>query len=284
MAGRITYVLGPAAMVRGATLQVGVERLPVGEGLLRGEHGLGELRRVFTSGLGRAGLHQQRMSLDGARDVERTAHLEVRAEVIDRADQSGVGEVAGLLVEQPRAVGPTVPELPHDFDELGRACIAVLVRGPLVEVEVVRLVLAGRRDDVPARSPVADVVERGELARQLERLVIRGGRGRDQSDAFGEHRDRRQQRHRLEVIAGAVTHVAAEREIVGEEDRVELRAFCYLCEPRIVARVERVLRPAVRMAPGRLVVARSHQERVEVQLPGHADLQVEKRRSRVSSR
>ncbi len=224
------------------------------------------------------------MALHRTRDVERSAHLEVRADVVDRADQVGVGEVPARLVEQPCVVGPAVPELLHDLDELGRTGVAVFVRRPLVEVEVVCLVLAGGRDDVPTRAPVADVVERGELAGELERLVIGGGRCGDQSDALGEHRDGRKQRDRLEVVAGSVAHVASECEAVGKEDRVELPAFGKLCEPRVVACIEGVLRTAVGMAPGRFVVAGAHQECVEVKLAGHVDLHVEKRRSSECSR
>ena len=75
--------------------------------------------------------------------------------------------------------------------------------------EVVRLGVLARGDQVPAGAAVADVVERGELARDVIGLVVGRRRGRDQADALGHHRQRRQQRDRLEMRDEL--HRAAER-------------------------------------------------------------------------
>ena len=65
-----------------------------------------------------------------------------------------------------------------------------------------------RGDDVPGGAAVADVVDRGELPREVERLGV-GRRGRrDQPDPAGRHRHRRQHGDRLEPGARRLRHIA----------------------------------------------------------------------------
>ena len=76
------------------------------------------------------------------------------------------------------------------------------------------------------------------------------------------------------ALVGAARHVLGRLPLSVEVQEVAANA-----DP------DQMLRTAAANARGDCgVVARPHQECVEMQLPGHADLQVEKRRSRVSSR
>jgi len=45
----------------------------------------------------------------------------------------------------------------------------------------------GRGDDIPPRTPAADVIERGKAAGDMIRLVERGRTRCDQADMFGGH-------------------------------------------------------------------------------------------------
>src|SRR3546814_6453132 len=63
---------------------------------------------------------------------------------------------------------------------------------PMPSAEIVRRLRIAGGDDIPSRPSFAQMVERGETPRDMERLVI-GGRGRrDQADPLRHHRQRRQ--------------------------------------------------------------------------------------------
>ncbi len=76
----------------------------------------------------------------------------------------------------------------HDLGELVGAVVALGVPVVRVAVEVQRLDLHAGGDEVPAGAAAADVVERGELARDVERLVVARRGGADQPDALGHAR------------------------------------------------------------------------------------------------
>ena len=213
--GRIFSCWGSRPRRSGAVLQVGVELLRVGQRLLRGEHRLGVPGGELAAVLGRAGLDQQRPPLRRARDVERPADAEVLAGEVDRVDPGRVRVAAGGLVTDLRAVLPAVPQRHGHVDELGRALVALPVAGDLVEAEVLRGRLGGGGDDVPARPAAADVIERGEPAGQVERVVVGRGRGGDQPDVAGHPGQRGEQQGRLERAARAVRGVAPQRRGVG---------------------------------------------------------------------
>ncbi len=79
-----------AAELRHAALDVGVEALALGEVALRGEHHLGGLGRELAAGLRGAGLHDDRPALDRPGDVERPAHREILALVVQHMQLVGV--------------------------------------------------------------------------------------------------------------------------------------------------------------------------------------------------
>src|SRR5690606_6963911 len=80
------------------------------------------------------------------------------------------------------AVGPAVPQLERGRGDLRRADVAVLTPQvpPAAEVRAVEGV--GCRDDVPPRAARGEVVEAGELARELVRLVERRVDGREEPE------------------------------------------------------------------------------------------------------
>ena len=63
--------------------------------------------------------------------------------------------------------------------------------------------------------------------------------------------------------------ILAERQLVGEEDRIEQRRLCPLGQILVIADVGQRQRRGRRMPPGRLVMAAAVDEQVQVQLPLH---------------
>ena len=110
MPGRILMWSGlrPAASVRG--LEVRVERLRLGEGLLRGEDRLGVAGGEILAVLGRAGLHEQRMALRRARACSARPSTEKNLpRCRGRPDLAPVAPDAGLLVADVARRRPSCP-------------------------------------------------------------------------------------------------------------------------------------------------------------------------------
>lgn len=262
-------VVGVAAGRGDLGLDVGVELLGLLQGLVGDEDRLGVLGRERPALLGGAGLHEQRVALDRPRHVERPGHAEVRAHVVDGAQPGRVAPHAGLLVTDLVVVGPGVPQLRGDVEELVGPLVAGRLERPVRQREVGGLLLGGGGDDVPAGAPAGDVVDGGEAAGQRVGLVVRRGGRRDQADAAGGARHRGEQGERLQ-LAGGTELSGADRDLaVGEEDRVELRVLGQLGQTDVVAGVERGQGVGLGQSPRGLVVAGVHEEGVEVELSGH---------------
>ncbi len=212
------------------------------------------------------------LSLRTARHVERPGDTVELAAMIDRADAVRPRVPSGGAVVEHRVLAPAVPQSVHDGHEFLGAGIAVLVADLAGIAEIARRRRQPRGHDVPAGPPVADMVDRGELPRQVERLGIGRRAGRDQADTAGRHRQRGQHRDRFEPGARRLRRVLAERELIGEEDRVEFRRFRLARQILVVADVGQRQRRRVRMPPRRLVMAAAVKEQVEVQLARHRGL------------
>jgi hypothetical protein len=151
----------------------------------------------------------------------RSSHRVVRALVVDRPDPVAPRIPAGLAIIEHRIVCPAVPQGLDHGDEFVGAGIAVGMADRAVVA-----VVAGRRgqpggDDVPADPAVADVIQRGELPCEVEWLGVRGrGRG-DQADSAGCASQRAECGNRFEPVAGGRFDHLAQRQRVGQEDRVE---------------------------------------------------------------
>ncbi len=117
------------------------------------------------------------------------------------------------------------------------------------------------------------MIERGELPRNVERLVVGRGRGRHQSDPIRHHGDRRQQRQRLE-LTGVFRRVAprldvrgiASAERVGKEDEIEPAFLGLAREIDIVPQVHAAVRLSLRMAPASEVMTGGIEEGAELHL------------------
>ncbi len=268
-------MLRAAAVLREAALDVRIERLRVVEPVLRGEDHFRAARRKLAAHVRRAGLHEHRMPLRRARDVQRAAHAEVRPVMIEHVQLAMIEMQAGRLVLDECVVLPAVPEPGHDALELVGARVAIGVREVGRRAEVRRFVGHHRRDEIPPGATAAQVVERRELAGDVVRRVVGRRRGRDQADAMRDGRQRGEQRERLERIGA---RAAAQRidvaalcgDDVRDEQRIELAALGRLRHPAEMREVAVAVRLRERMAPADHVAAAAVEHRVEFQGVGAA--------------
>ena len=128
------------------------------------------------------------MALRAARHVERPAHLEEPAVVVQRAHLVGIDVPAGGLVGDDRAVLPAIPQPADDIDEFVGARVAQFVLDVFVEIEVQRGLGVGTGDDVPCGAAAADVVDRAEDAGDVVRLGEAGGDRGAEADMRGAWR------------------------------------------------------------------------------------------------
>src|SRR5262245_19374581 len=118
-------------------------------------------------------------------------------------------------------------------------------------------------------------VEGRKLARNMERLVVRGRGGRDEADPLGYHRECGQQRHGLQfddLIARA--RQRARRTIafpdanpIGKKDKVALAALGSQRTAPIVCKPEGAIRGHVGMASGRRMISEPPDRHPKVHLP-----------------
>jgi hypothetical protein len=158
----------------------------------------------------------------------RPGHLVVLTRVVDRSDAVRPRITTAVPVVDHRIVGPAVPQRLDHAHELLAARIAVCVAYLARTAEVARCRGKPRRHDVPAHATVADVVQRSELACEIERLGIGGRRRGNHSDPAGRHRHRREHGDGLKPGTRRLVHIIAQRELVGQEDRIEQACFCPL--------------------------------------------------------
>ena len=95
------------------------------------------------------------MALRRTGAVERAAHREILALVIEQSDLVAVEEEPALLVEDEGVVGPAVPQILDDIDELAGALVAVIMLDMLVAAEIL------------ARPPALELVTTFQPARPL---------------------------------------------------------------------------------------------------------------------
>jgi hypothetical protein len=188
-----------------------------------------------------ASLNNDRMALGRARNVERAAHFEPLALVVDGVDALGLD----LAIDK----GVVLPAIPQLFDQRHHFASAVVaggvfemllfaeVEGDLVAARVFGDRVAEAGHNVPSRPPVADMVDRGEFARQLVGFVVgrrdRGG----EADMLGVGRQRGQQGERI----GAAVHdrpeellaMFAHHQSFAKEDEVDQAALGCLGEAHV---------------------------------------------------
>src|SRR3546814_15986342 len=113
--------------------------------------------------------------------IQWAANLEVLRFVIGQSNLLPIEEGSSVLVEGEGIVGPAIPRILHDIDELARPFVAIIVLDMPVAAEVLRVFRVGTRHHVPTSPALADPIERGITTRDAERLVVGGGGGRDEA-------------------------------------------------------------------------------------------------------
>ena len=171
------------------------------------------------------------------------------ADVVDVVDLGWVRVDAALDVADHGVVLPAALEqLVEHIDVLLGAPVTVVVDRQPAVAEVARGVLEIGGDDVPRHPPLREVIERGDAAREVERVLLQHGVREREPEVLGRVGHRRDQQRGIvegdlqalldgRVAIAAVTVVGADH--VGEEQRVELPALEELRElyPRVKARI-----------------------------------------------
>lgn len=186
-------------------------------------------------GLGQAGQHQHRRILRRARDVQRPAHGEKFAFVVEQVHFFGIVEAAAGLVEQQRAGIPALPQALNDADVFLRAAAEHIVGKSIRPAEIGGFPWRLRHGRVPAGAAMADDVERSKTARQIVRLVSHRRGCSDKADPTCHRRHRRQQGRRFER-----TRPGAVRRGIIEDNHVQPRRFRLLGKAGQVAEPERL--------------------------------------------
>ena len=208
---------------------VGVKSLARREIGLRREHGFRRLRRDLSSGFRGAGLHDHRPALDRSRNIERAAHRQILALVVQHVQLVRIEIRAAFDITDESVVCPAVPKPGHDVEEFARPLVALAVLHVIVETEIQRGIRIGRGHEIPPRPTATDMVERGEFAGDVIGLVERGRGGRDETEPLGDDSQRRQQRQRIKRGDGVAALQAIDwhvqnGQMVGHEERIELGA------------------------------------------------------------
>ena len=160
------------------------------------DDGVGPLRRELLARRRAAGLHDRHSSLRRAWRIDRPAHLEVLALVVDGMDLAAVGEHR-LVAIQHHGIGfPRLPQPGDDVGELVGHLVALVVRPVLVVAVVLRGAIVAAGDAVPADAALGDMVQRIDETRQQVRRVFRHGERRHEAKVLRGlrqpgHEDRR---------------------------------------------------------------------------------------------
>ncbi len=203
---------------------------------VRGEDelGLGVPGGEGTACRRRPGLEQHRGPLRRRCRQVRALHVVALAVVVDAVHLVGVGVAADGVLQHGAVLPRALPELRADLEVLLGPDVALVVLLEPVGAEVPGGAVEGARDDVPADAAPGDVVERGDLAGEVERVRLDDTRGEREPEVLGRHGERGEQHGGvvggdLQSLAQVGRVVAATGTVgpddVGEEHRVELAAL-----------------------------------------------------------
>ena len=217
------------------------------------------------------------MALWRAGDVERPAHFQVLALVVQDVKLVGVEVDPRVDVAHEGVVGPRIPQAGDDIEELAGAGVALAMFHLLVHAEVQRGIGIGGRHQVPAGAAFGNVVERGEAPRDRVGRLEGRRRRRDQPEmagVLGEHRQQSQRIERghgrtaLQRLHGHVQH----GQVIGHEEGVELAALQRLGVADQRLEIEVGIGRTARIAPGGGMDADRTHEGAQLQLAfgGHA--------------
>ncbi len=140
-----------------------------------GENGVGMFRRQFFPVLRRAGLKDNRTSLRGTANIQRSGDLEEITMVIQGVQFCRVKELTALFVAHKGISFPGVPQPFHHVEILVGNPVAQRMFRVFFTGEVLRRTFQRRGHHVPARAAIAQMVEAGELAGRGKGLAVGGG-------------------------------------------------------------------------------------------------------------
>ena len=192
--------------------------------------------------------------------------------MVQEADLGGIEEAPAFLVQHQRIVVPGVPQALDHINVFGRAFIPFGMGKLVRQAEIGRFGIGAGGDQIPARAPAAQLVERGELPRHMVGRHVGAGNRGDQADPAGMRGQRGQQRQRFpeidrRAVADRLRGPAQQAHVVGEEHRVELGGFRLLREFAVELEAEGVVRIDIGMAPGGDMVSDAVEESAKAQLP-----------------
>src|SRR5690606_23735278 len=147
-----------------AGLDVPVKFLGSVQPLVRGEDDFGRRGSKPAAIFRLAGLDDDRVTLRGARHIERALDLEMLAAMLRGMQLVQIEKSAALLVANEGVILEALPELLDHVDMLCGARVAEGMRMLPVEIEIVGCGIRTGRDDIPAGSAAGNEVERRELA------------------------------------------------------------------------------------------------------------------------
>src|ERR1700730_18396496 len=148
-AGEDLDVIGVAPELLGAALDIGVVMPRVGELAAAGKDHLRGLGGELAAGIGGARLDDDRPALDRPGDIERAAHRQELALVVEHMHPLRVEIKAGLDIADKGVLGPAVPEAGHDIEELAGAAVALAMLHMLGQPEIECRVGVRGGDEVP---------------------------------------------------------------------------------------------------------------------------------------
>lgn len=149
--------------------------------------------------------------------------------MLDRMHARRIGVTAARLIGDEGIVLPAIPQLRHDFDEFLRARVAIFDRERHVVAEVRGGGGVVGRHRVERDAPAAQMIDRCEAPREIERIVERGRCRADQPDMLRRARKRGQKHGWLQRLRRPFRMIA-QREQIGEKHGVELAAFGDRCD------------------------------------------------------
>ena len=266
-------VLVATPELRQAPLHVGVELLARLQLRMAGEDRVGARRGELAPLLGVARLDDHRVALRAARGREPPRDVELVGVHLEPAGVAVAQVPPGRRVGEHLVDVPGVPQRLRGLEELLCAQVALVLRQVAAAAEVLAGELVPAGHDVPRGAAAGEVVERGELAGDIERLVERGVHRAGEADPLGD----RGHRHEDRDVVGAPDDVEvvdpaallAQAQTLGEEEEVELRALRGLRE--VPEGLELDVAAGRRVAPDRRVVD-AGEVGGEVDLLGHGVL------------
>jgi hypothetical protein len=231
------------------------------------EDGVGARRGELTALLGVACLKYHGAGLRAARNGEPTGDVELVAVDVEPPGVRIGEEDTGVGVRHDLVTTPGVEQRPGRGEELLGPQIALVLREEAAAPEILTGELVPRRDNVPGGSPRGQVVEGGELAGDVVRLVKGGVDRPGKAEPFGDRSQRGQDGEgvgspdHVEVVDPAVLLTQAQP--LGQEQEVELGPFGRLRE--MDERPEVDMTAGVRIAPdGRVVHTREVRGQVDL--------------------